>query len=65
MPFFPEKVENVTVKIGQNAVLRCRVENLNNYKVSSEKNEACVLVKAFLLILVNFLKKIRIVEFCI
>lgn len=33
LPFFPEKVENVTVKIGQNAELKCKVENLNNYKV--------------------------------
>ena len=33
MPFFPEKVDNVTVQIGQSAELRCKVENLNNYKV--------------------------------
>ena len=33
LPFFPEKVDNVTVKIGQNAELKCKVENLNNYKV--------------------------------
>jgi len=33
MPFFPEKVENVTVKIGQSAELKCKVENLVNYKV--------------------------------
>ena len=33
MPFFPEKVENVTVKLGQNAVLKCKVENLNSFKV--------------------------------
>ena len=33
MPFFPENVDNVTVQIGQSAELRCKVENLNNYKV--------------------------------
>jgi len=38
---FPEKVENVTIKIGQNAELRCKVENLNNYKVSYKaKNDS-------------------------
>ena len=34
LPFFPAKVNNVTVTIGQNAELRCKVENLNNYKVN-------------------------------
>ena len=33
MPYFPENVENVTVQIGLSAELRCKVENLNNYKV--------------------------------
>ena len=33
MPSFPEKVENVTVTVGQNAELKCKVQNLNNYKV--------------------------------
>ena len=33
LPFFPEEVNNVTVKVGQNAVLKCKVENLNSYKV--------------------------------
>ena len=33
LPFFPEEVNNVTVKVGQNAVLQCKVENLNSYKV--------------------------------
>ena len=33
MPFFPEVVENVTVKVGEDAELRCKVENLHNYKV--------------------------------
>ena len=33
LPSFPEVVNNVTVTIGQNAELRCKVENLNNYKV--------------------------------
>ena len=33
MPFFPEVVENVTVKVGEDAELKCRVENLHNYKV--------------------------------
>ena len=33
LPFFPQKVKNVTVTIGQDAVLRCKVDNLNNYKV--------------------------------
>ncbi len=33
LPFFPQKVENVTVTIGQDAVLRCKVDNLKNYKV--------------------------------
>ncbi len=33
LPFFPQKVSNVTVTIGQDAVLRCKVDNLNNYKV--------------------------------
>ena len=32
-PFFPEIVNNVTVKVGQSAVLKCKVENLNSYKV--------------------------------
>ena len=36
LPYFPEKVNNVTVTIGQNAELRCKVDNLNNYKVSSK-----------------------------
>ena len=36
LPFFPEKVDNVTVKIGQNAELKCKVENLNNYKVKNK-----------------------------
>ena len=35
MPYFPENVENVTVQIGLSAELRCKVENLNNYKVHS------------------------------
>ncbi|XP_059082236.1 neurotrimin-like isoform X2 [Tigriopus californicus] len=34
LPYFPEKVNNVTVTIGQNAELRCAVDNLNNYKVA-------------------------------
>ena len=34
LPFFPEEVINVTVKVGQNAHLECKVENLNSYKVS-------------------------------
>ena len=33
LPFFPEKVNNVTVKVGQNALLKCKVEKLNSYKV--------------------------------
>lgn len=33
LPYFPENVDNVTVQIGQSAELRCKVENLNNYKV--------------------------------
>ena len=33
LPFFPEIVNNVTVKVGQSAVLKCKVENLNSYKV--------------------------------
>ena len=37
LPFFPEEVNNVTVKIGQNAVLKCKVENLNSYKVFKHK----------------------------
>ena len=36
LPFFPEEVNNVTVKVGQNAVLQCKVENLNSYKVISQ-----------------------------
>ena len=40
LPFFPEKVDNVTVTIGQNAVLKCRVENLQSYKVSEYVNRA-------------------------
>jgi hypothetical protein len=36
MPFFPEKVENITVKIGQSAELKCKVENLVNYKVTKK-----------------------------
>ncbi|XP_071749455.1 neurotrimin isoform X2 [Lepeophtheirus salmonis] len=34
LPYFPEKVVNVTVTIGKNAVLKCKVDNLNNYKVA-------------------------------
>lgn len=34
LPYFPKKVKNVTVTIGQNAELKCEVDNLNNYKVS-------------------------------
>ena len=37
MPYFPENVENVTVQIGLSAELRCKVENLNNYKVKMAK----------------------------
>lgn len=37
LPFFPEKVNNVTVTIGQSAELRCKVDNLNNYKVVQYK----------------------------
>ena len=39
LPFFPSKVNNVTVTVGQNAELKCEVENLNNYKVSERRNE--------------------------
>jgi len=34
MPFFPEVVDNVTVKVGEDAELKCKVENLHNYKVA-------------------------------
>ena len=37
LPFFPEEVNNVTVKVGQNAVLQCKVENLNSYKVINQE----------------------------
>jgi hypothetical protein len=33
LPYFPAKVNNVSVTVGQNAELKCQVENLNNYKV--------------------------------
>ena len=39
MPYFPENVDNVTVQIGQSAELRCKVENLNNYKVRGLKTQ--------------------------
>ena len=38
LPYFPERVDNETVKIGQDAVLKCSVENLNNYNLFN-KNE--------------------------
>ena len=34
-PYFPSIVENVTVSHGRKAVLKCEVDNLRNYKVSS------------------------------
>ena len=34
LPYFPKKVKNVTVTIGQNAELKCEVDKLNNYKVN-------------------------------
>ena len=44
LPFFPEKVDNMTIKIGQNAELKCKVENLNNYKASKKQIGAGALV---------------------
>ena len=32
-------MNNVTVTVGQNAELKCEVENLNNYKVSENRFE--------------------------
>ena len=32
-------MNNVTITVGQNAELKCEVENLNNYKVSKKRNQ--------------------------
>ena len=37
MPFFPNVVNNVTVTVGQNAELKCQVDNLKNFKVNNIK----------------------------
>ncbi len=42
LPFFPEKVNNVTVKVGQSAELRCKVDNLNSYKVRTNSSAGSV-----------------------
>ena len=35
-PKFAEPIPNVTVTVGRDALLACVVDNLGNYKVSSE-----------------------------
>ena len=44
-PYFPSIVENVTVSHGRKAVLKCEVDNLRNYKVSSVN--CCIGIKTF------------------
>jgi len=47
LPGFPERVSNVTVTVGQNAELRCKVENLNNYKVTGKEEQFADLESGF------------------
>ena len=44
-PYFPSIVENVTVSHGRKAVLKCEVDNLRNYKVSSVN--CCIGIQLF------------------